>query len=410
MKLINKYASFILIFVLFNTSIFLIASNEEDIEGLKNICLWKYDVNGAMKWPFKGDDLSEIYKYPWDYLKKRLKMEGYKTDDASMKEYFSYVIGRSKKIWNSAIDKLLGCGSFGGHKNTFNKNLNKVKRSFVYAWDLDSLGQRDVQGNIILSESSLFKMIMYIADKLSKTEAGKKPNFDDFGEKMKEEITTTAHELMHALAELEAYSSEDNEKYECIIYCFELICFNFSNFPSYCREDKNCKVLAQPCKDHIKCKQNPPQGGSGGGSGTPKPYKPDAADDHYSYSDSIRFSDDEMNLNSEDNFPVDTFNDMLCFSYYPAILIYNKYGDSLVENLLNRVMRGNYIDDYNHDYFSNNHKILFIGSGELIGDEKSALIKQALESFVANGLCAIRTATALDFEVNKNTLSCLNRS
>ena len=143
MKLINKYASFILIFLLFSSSIFLIASNEEDTKGLKDISLWKSDVNGAMKWAFDEDEISEIYKYPWDYLKKRLEREGYKTDDLSIIKYFKYIKRSSKKLWDTAIDKLLGCGSFGGHKDTFIKNLNKVKRDLVYSWNLGAFAQRD---------------------------------------------------------------------------------------------------------------------------------------------------------------------------------------------------------------------------------------------------------------------------
>jgi len=73
----------------------------------------------------------------------------------------------------------------------------------------------------------------------------------------------------------------------------------------------------------------------------------------------------------------------ISFNFYPDVLIYEKhFGD--IQNLLKKYDE-DYISDYVHDYFSNNHKILFIGSGELMGDEKSAIIKQALESFVANG-------------------------
>ncbi|MCP4155509.1 MAG: hypothetical protein GY757_47740, partial [bacterium] len=44
-----------------------------------------------------------------------------------------------------------------------------------------------------------------------------------------------------------------------------------------------------------------------------------------------------------------------------------------------------YIDDYAHDHFSKKHKLLIIPSGELMGDENSEIIKQALKQFVEAG-------------------------
>jgi hypothetical protein len=140
--------------------------------------------------------------------------------------------------------------------------------------------------------------------------------------------------------------------------------------------------------DEYKPEPPIPEWGSVGSSSTDRKaiaYIPDLPDDHYSFSDFVAFSDNDMNLNSEGNFIGDTFNEMLCFNYYPDILIYNKYGTSLMENLLNRIMPGNYIDDYTHDYFSTNHKILVIPSAALIGDSQSEIVKQAIMNFLENG-------------------------
>ena len=337
MKLLNKFAYFFVIFVLFNTSIFLTASNEEDAKGLRNICLWKADVNRGWKWEFNGEKLDEIYKYPFVYIKACLEREGYKTDDSSMERYFYYFKDLSIMLWNSSIDKLLGCGSFGGHKDIFIKNLNKKTRDLVYAWNLGAFGQRDTQGNIMISSNRLKEIIFYIADKLSKNV---EPDFSDFEEKMKSGMTTIAHELMHALGELESYDAKENEKFECIIACFEFLCFDFSNFPGYCEEDRNCRILPQPCKDKIKCKKNPPpkDTSSSGTTKYVKVYLPDAPDDHYSFADFAAFSDNDINSNPVGSFPGDTVPDSINFSFYPDILIYNKYGDSLMGNLLNRMM------------------------------------------------------------------------
>ena len=76
MKLLNKLAYFFVIFVLFNNSFFLIASNEEDAKGLKNIYFWKADVNRGWKWEFNKKDLKGIYKYPFRYIKTFLEREG----------------------------------------------------------------------------------------------------------------------------------------------------------------------------------------------------------------------------------------------------------------------------------------------------------------------------------------------
>ncbi|MGD2092783.1 MAG: hypothetical protein PVH61_41855, partial [Candidatus Aminicenantes bacterium] len=128
-----------------------------------------------------------------------------------------------------------------------------------------------------------------------------------------------------------------------------------------------------------------PEWGSAGSSGTTRTviaYIPDLPDDHYSYSDFAACSDNDINANSSGTFPGDTVNDSINFSFYPDILIYNKYGNSLMKNLLDRIMPGNYIDDYTHDYFSTNHKILVIPSAALIGDSQSEVVKQAIMKFL----------------------------
>ncbi len=56
-----------------------------------------------------------------------------------------------------------------------------------------------------------------------------------------------------------------------------------------------------------------------------------------------------------------------------------------MEKLLNRSETDNFIDDYEHIDFSNEHKVLVVPSGELMGERDSELIKLALGRFVENG-------------------------
>jgi hypothetical protein len=157
-------------------------------------------------------------------------------------------------------------------------------------------------------------------------------------------------------------------------------------------------------KDAV-CDENIPKPTSAAAGSKKK--RDDSPDDHYSFASETNYMANLLSTAVFD-FPFDVKRDYISFNFYPDVLIYEKYyGD--IQNLLKKYDEY-YISDYVHDYFSNNHKILFIGSGELIGDEKSAIIKQALENFVANGLCTIRNVTAWDFEVTKRTLSFLNRS
>jgi len=53
--------------------------------------------------------------------------------------------------------------------------------------------------------------------------------------------------------------------------------------------------------------------------------------------------------------------------------------------LLDKFTGFSYINDYNHDFFPNNHKVLVIPSGELMGDEDSEIIKNAIRLFAESG-------------------------
>jgi hypothetical protein len=275
--------------------------------------------------------------------------------------------------------------------------------------------KEDAKENVTLSGSYLEKIIRDITNRIRNNEKWYPdniytlPGHTDF-------LMDIGHEMIHAHAGIGG-----GHMGECIAHCYTRQCLNSNHDPRDFRysvysgiitNPLHCEQLEfspeikskmgegkcfcgvnwedrydnEPCKDE---NQPPPQNGtSGGSSGTTRTAKanfPDLPDDHYSFSDFVAFSDNEMNSNPVGNFLGDTFNDILCYNYYPDILIYNKYGDSLMENLLNRIMPGNYIHDYSHDYFSENHKILVIPSAALIGDSESEIVKQAITRFVESG-------------------------
>jgi len=237
--------------------------------------------------------------------------------------------------------------------------------------------------------------------------------------------TNMGHELMHFLSGFNGGGLEA----ECVVHCLTKKCID----PNWKLKENQYTVIGEPEGRNLEChkisdkywtrvesaididvgknmkkgkcfcdeewtkdakcdENNPtptiPGSGSVGSSVTDRKaiaYIPDLPDDHYSFADFIGFSDIEIDSNSVGNYLGDMGNDYVNFSFYPDILIYNKYGTSLMGNLLDRMMQGNYMDDYTHDYFSSNHKILVIPSSALIGDSRSEIVKQAIMNFLESG-------------------------
>ncbi|HLP46031.1 MAG TPA: hypothetical protein VK469_08795, partial [Candidatus Kapabacteria bacterium] len=87
------------------------------------------------------------------------------------------------------------------------------------------------------------------------------------------------------------------------------------------------------------------------------------------------------------------------YSYYPDILIYNKFNYPELPGLLNNYNDFSNIHDYVHDSFSNNHRLLIIPSGELMGDENSEIIKEAFRQFVESGGTLLVLSQQYDVQV-----------
>jgi hypothetical protein len=131
----------------------------------------------------------------------------------------------------------------------------------------------------------------------------------------------------------------------------------------------------------------PPTGGNGGGGSggsRPRDYEhSDNGDENFSWASAqLAFVNAAYPI---EKFPLPPGIDFLSLGYYPDLLIYNKFDYPDLPRLLDRFNGFSYIHDYNHDYFSNNHKVLVIPSGELMGDSGSAILKQSLKNFVDNG-------------------------
>jgi hypothetical protein len=109
----------------------------------------------------------------------------------------------------------------------------------------------------------------------------------------------------------------------------------------------------------------------------------DFPDDNYSHSSGV-YSMTSL-LASIAALPLNTDQEFFSFSYYPDILIYDKYNYLDLPGLLDNFDGFSNINDYVHDSFSNNHRLLIVPSGEFMGDENSEIIKQALEYFVESG-------------------------
>ncbi|MCP5051986.1 MAG: hypothetical protein GY940_32760, partial [bacterium] len=93
-----------------------------------------------------------------------------------------------------------------------------------------------------------------------------------------------------------------------------------------------------------------------------------------------------------------TVDDFFSFSYYPDVLVYDKFNYSRLPKLLEK-LNTDHINDFVHDQFSNNHKVLVIPSGEWMGDEYSEVIKEALKQFVESGGTLLVLAQQYDYQI-----------
>jgi hypothetical protein len=69
-------------------------------------------------------------------------------------------------------------------------------------------------------------------------------------------------------------------------------------------------------------------------------------------------------LSAIDTLPVNMAQEFFSFTYSPDILIYDKFSYPDLPTLLEKDIDSNYMDDYSHECFSTNHKLLIIPSGE----------------------------------------------
>jgi len=114
----------------------------------------------------------------------------------------------------------------------------------------------------------------------------------------------------------------------------------------------------------------------------PKDRPNDFPDDNYSYYSGL------LGITGASHF-----NDVLpgsnpsqySYSFYPDILIYNRYNSDEIKKLLDLFNEEYYLDDFEHTDFLPQHKVLVIPSGELTGEQDSELIKMALQRFVEAG-------------------------
>ena len=135
-----------------------------------------------------------------------------------------------------------------------------------------------------------------------------------------------------------------------------------------------------------ECDNPPPPGGDN---------RADTPDDNYSYSSGVSSASGASGVSNAASlstllaslnvFPLASGQNFISYSYYPDILVYDKFNYPDLPALLKYYNSSNNIHDYVHDSFSNNHRLLIIPSGELTGDENSIIIKEALKQFVESG-------------------------
>jgi len=253
--------------------------------------------------------------------------------------------------------------------------------------------------NLELPFDDLKRIAKYYAKKILNGESIIKDFNDENGNAeskyFHEQTGYLGHEMLHAVAGLDSidYGEETpwKIKSECMAHCLQkCIDKNHRQMINECDgdgEDMFCEI-DNTC-EFIACDKKPPpdedeeEDRNGGGKG-PNVGR-DTPDDNFSHASGYdglnslmaSLSAFPLNLNSDQDF--------FSYSYYPDILIYNKFNTGAMEHLLDRFMPGNYISDSIHDHFSNNHRLLIVPTCEIMGDQDSAIIQNAFENFVACG-------------------------
>jgi hypothetical protein len=398
-----KKITVVIIFILIQFSPPGVFGSDEDKSLTGGFTKTRYKGEGKNKEWVDLSDYKEMEKFYKDFLK----------DITNGVPFNEKVMGKIAETLNAGInhqlEKLKGC--MGGE---YTKKIEaKEKNGEILLRFDDNLGIHDgyheketlnTKENITLSGSYLAEIISDITKSLKNNQKWYPENiytlpyYTDL-------LTDLGHEMIHSHA-----GFGGGEREECIAHCLTRKCLNSKHDPrafqysvlgSMVTNPLHCDKFKfppgiknkmgegkcfcgvnweniydnEPCKDENK--PTPPTSDPGSDE-----ERDDQADDHYSFASATNYITNLLPTNIFD-FPIEGKRNFISFNFYPAVLIYDRHFVD-IQNLLKKYDE-DYLSDYIHDYFSNNHKILFIGSGELIGDEKSAIIKQALENFVANG-------------------------
>ena len=210
MSIDKKLIYFVVLLFLCGNSLFIKSLEITATKGLKDIGLLHHMIT-PYKWEFDRKKYDVIMDYASESLLRQLEREGLKYDRASLEKYLSYFEKFCMKLWDTALNKVLECGSFEGHKDTFNENLNKKgnQKSLIYCWTMSDQGSRGFN-EIIIGSSNFYNAIIYIAKKVSESGMDSDINFDDIEAHFPNAIATLGHEMMHAFGELEHADKETN--------------------------------------------------------------------------------------------------------------------------------------------------------------------------------------------------------
>lgn len=314
---------------------------------------------------------------------------------------------------NHELENLKSCmGGDYSKKIEDKKKSGKIELRFDDSLRIHD-GYNDVEQytgieNVTLSAGHLEKIIHDITYRIKKNEKWYPDNiytipwYKDF-------LTDIGHEMIHTHAGIAG-----GHRGECIAHCLTKKCINSKHDPrdfqysvvgSFITNPLQCDRLKFPPEikekmgegkcfcdvnwenpyDNEPCEEEEPEPEppASDGSSNSSPSRPnETPDDNFSHSSGIYALN---NLLLSNIFPINIDQEFFNCSYYPDILIYNKFNYPDLPQLLEQYQGFSYINDYVHDHFSNQHKILIIPSGELMGDENSEIIKAALEQFVASG-------------------------
>ena len=329
-----------------------------------------------------------ILKYSYDqtaFIKKIFDNKHVPFDFNNVNKIVEGAYRLTNKAWWDALKDLKKCESFINAQNgiPYNEFINYLKKnSFPLEFDNQlkeaecfayTLSNSKNQKMMRWPHSTLGAIINYLIDNSFEL-----TNYKS-NQTLKDYYNYIAHEMLHMYTDFYDHpSGKSVTPDDCEINCILKSCGFSVEVKSECNE--LCYKGYCQKNTYEPCESTTPQNGV-------DKWKTEHGDDNYSYASGNEEAFSSKGLDSVFGLSglsgsLDNVSNDFRYSYYPDILIYNKFELDEMQQLLNRSEADNFIDDFEHIDFSNNHKTLIVPSGELMGEKDSELSSRPLKDML----------------------------